>query len=183
MALAVPNTAMAVAVDVGDPDDIHPRDKATVGDRLARAALDRVYGRPVEGSGPTYRAMWREGPAVRLTFDHAGGGLVWRGERQGDTRRAFAVAGADRRFVWADARVDGATVVVSSPAVPDPVAVRYAWGDHPAAPLYNRAGLPAVPFRTDRWPVMPDDVEGERRSAVGARPGREAARRPPGGRR
>ena len=148
MALRLPHTGMAVAADLGDADDIHPRNKQEVGRRLALAALHDVYGRDLVYAGPTYRAMERHGDTIRIFFDHVGGGLEARGGPLG----GFAIAGADSPFVWADVRIDGATVVVSSPDVRDPGAVRYGWADHPAGNLYNREGLPAAPFRTDVGP-------------------------------
>ncbi|MCK6489648.1 MAG: sialate O-acetylesterase [Planctomycetes bacterium] len=148
--LALRATGTALAIDVGDARDIHPKDKWTVGARLALAARSVAYGEQVVHSGPRFKAMSIEGPAIRLTFDHVGGGLV---ARDGELRR-FAIAGADRRFVWAQARIDGAAVVVSAPEVAVPVAVRYAYEINPAgANLYNREGLPASPFRSDDWPV------------------------------
>ncbi len=149
-ALTVPNTAMAVITDLGDEDDIHPRRKAPVGERLALAALALAYGRSVEYSGPVYRSMEIEGSRVRLTFDHAADGLVV----QGDSLTGFTVAGADGRFVNAEARVEGIQVVVWSPQVPNPVAVRFGWADYPVVNLHNRAGLPASPFRTDDFPLV-----------------------------
>lgn len=148
-ALALPHTAQAVIIDLGEADDIHPKNKQDVGARLALAARRVAYGQAVEFSGPTYRRHTVEGGRVTVEFDHAGG-LVARGAR--GAVGGFAVAGADRRFVWADARVEGGRVVLSSARVPNPVAVRYAWGDNPdRADLYNAAGLPAGPFRTDDW--------------------------------
>lgn len=144
--LALPGTGMAVTIDIGDPEDIHPRNKEDVGKRLALIALNRVYGVDVPYSGPVYREMEIEGDAIRLHFDHAEGGLM----AHGGELRGFAIAGNDGVFHWADARIEGNTVVVSSPAVPHPVAVRYAWADNPQATLYNAEGLPAVPFRTGR---------------------------------
>jgi len=150
MTLALPNTGMAVTIDIGEADDIHPRNKQDVGYRLAQWALAETYGRAdVVPSGPLYRSMTKENGAIRLAFDHVGGGLT---TPDGAPLRGFAVAGADRRFVWADARIDGNTVVVSSRAVADPVAVRYGWANNPAVNLYNAEGLPASPFRTDDWP-------------------------------
>lgn len=144
----VPGTGLAVAIDIGEADDIHPKNKQDVGKRLAWAALPVAYGRQVVGSGPVYRSMRIEGSEIRISFDHVAEGLVVRGEKL----MGFAIAGSDRKFVWADARVDGRTVVVSSPQVPRPVAVRYAWSNNPVCNLYNTANLPAVPFRTDNWP-------------------------------
>ena len=165
-ALALPNTAQAVIIDVGEAGDIHPRNKQDVGARLALAARRVAYGQRVEHSGPVLRRSRVEGGRVVLEFDHAAGGLAARA--RGDAPNAlphassngapggalggFAVAGADRRFVWAEARVEGGRVVVWSDRVPSPVAVRYAWGNNPdRANLYNAAGLPAGPFRTDAW--------------------------------
>jgi sialate O-acetylesterase len=146
MALRLPNTGMAVAIDIGDALDIHPRNKQDVGLRLALSALADVYRVPgVVGSGPLFCEARREGSALRVLFTQAAGGLVCRGSEL----RGFAVAGADRKFVWAQARIDRDTVRVWSPFVPEPTAVRYAWADNPLCNLYNAAGLPASPFRTD----------------------------------
>lgn len=144
----VPHSGLAVALDIGDAKDIHPKNKQDVGYRLALAALSAAYGRKLEFSGPIYRSMKVEGGAIRLSFDHTGGGLVARG---GAPLTGFAVAGEDGRFVWADAVIEGAEVVVSSPSVRRPVAVRYGWADNPAINLYNGAGLPASSFRTDNF--------------------------------
>ncbi|MDR1192065.1 MAG: sialate O-acetylesterase [Verrucomicrobiales bacterium] len=150
LALALPNTGMAVTIDIGDAADIHPRNKQEVGRRLALNALAKTYGRDIEYSGPALRDVNISGNQVTLTFDHAGKGLV-NGNQAGGPR-GFAVAGADRKFYWAEATVSGDTVTVSAAEVPAPVAVRYAWADNPAADLYNADGLPASPFRTDDWP-------------------------------
>jgi sialate O-acetylesterase len=144
-ARTVPNTGLAVAIDIGDAADIHPRNKQEVGRRLALAALATTYGQKVEFAGPTYRAMKVEGNSVRLTFDHVGGGL----KARGDKLQGFALKGENGEWVWAEAVIDGASVVVASALVKKPVAVRYAWADNPVCNLYNAAGLPAVPFRTD----------------------------------
>jgi len=149
MTLSLPKTGMAVAIDIGDANDIHPRNKQDVGKRLALNALAIAYGKKVVYSGPIYERMKREGNAIRLYFKHVDGGLT---TLNGEPLKGFAIAGADRKFVCAEARIDGNTVVVSSPQVPEPVAVRYAWADNPVCNLYNRAGLPASPFRTDDWP-------------------------------
>jgi len=149
MTLSLPNTGMAVAIDIGDPVDIHPVNKWDVGLRLALNALAKDYGRKeLPYSGPIYRSMKVEGSTIRLKFDHVNGGLVAKGGRL----TAFAIAGADKKFVWADAVIDGDTVVVSSSRVNAPVAVRYGWANDPDCNLYNAAGLPASPFRTDDWP-------------------------------
>jgi sialate O-acetylesterase len=146
----VPHSGLAVTIDIGDAKDIHPKDKQDVGNRLALEALRVAYGKKIESSGPIYRAMKVEGEAIRLSFDHTDGGLMI---KDGDRLTGFAIAGEDRRFVWAEAVIKGKEVVVSSPEVKKPVAVRYAWADNPACNLYNREGLPASPFRTDDWPA------------------------------
>ena len=145
--LALPNTGMAITIDIGDAGNVHPKNKQDVGNRLMRIALAKVYGRSLEYSGPMFESMKVEGGAIRVKFSHANGGLVARG----GPLKQFAVAGADRKFVWATAAIDGKdAVVVSSSQVPQPVAVRYAWADNPeGCNLYNAEGLPAVPFRTD----------------------------------
>jgi sialate O-acetylesterase len=149
-ALALPNTGQAVTIDIGEPGDIHPKNKQDVGKRLALVARDVAYGGHVLASGPTYRAHTVRGGRVIVDFANVGGGLVTRGPN--GSVGAFAIAGADRKFVWAQARVEGSHVVVWSDQVPDPVAVRYAWANNPAEPnLYNKEGLPAAPFRTDTW--------------------------------
>jgi sialate O-acetylesterase len=149
-ALALPNTGQAVIIDVGEEKDIHPRNKQDVGARLALAARKVAYGQSVIASGPTYRSQERHGDTIVVRFANAGAGLVSHGAA--GQPGGFAIAGADRRFVWADARIDGDRVAVSSAAVPHPVAVRYAWGNNPTtASLYNHEGLPATPFRTDSW--------------------------------
>jgi sialate O-acetylesterase len=145
----VPNSGMAVTVDIGNPDDIHPLTKAEVGRRLALVALAKTYNHPLEYSGPLYQRMEVADGAIRLHFTQVGGGLAAKG---GEPLKRFAIAGADKKFVWADARIVGQTVVVSSPQVPSPVAVRYAWDINPGGcNLFNAAGLPASPFRTDDW--------------------------------
>jgi sialate O-acetylesterase len=144
----VKNAGMAVIIDIGDALDIHPKNKQDVGGRLALAALAKTYGQKVVYSGPMYRSMKREDGKIRLRFDHVEDGLVAKGGKL----TGFAVAGADHKFVWADAEIDGNSVVVSSPRVPEPVAVRYAWAANPVCNLFNGAGLPASPFRTDTWP-------------------------------
>jgi len=145
----VPNAGIATAVDIGDTTDIHPKNKQEVGRRLALVAEAQAFGEKVEDSGPLYKSMTVEGGAVRLTFTHLGGGLTAKAD---GPLTGFTIAGADRKFVPADAHIDGDAVVVSSPQVTAPVAVRYAWAADPAVSLYNKAGLPALPFRTDDWP-------------------------------
>ncbi|HSD66347.1 MAG TPA: family 43 glycosylhydrolase, partial [Vicinamibacteria bacterium] len=150
LTLGLPHTGMAVAIDVGEAADIHPRNKKEVGSRLARWALADTYGREVGKSGPLYRSSSVEGAALRVRFDHAEGLVT----ADGAAPKGFAVAGAERTWRWAAARIDGDSVVVSSPDVARPVAVRYAWADNPEATLRNGAGLPASPFRTDDWPML-----------------------------
>jgi sialate O-acetylesterase len=148
--LSVANTAMAVTLDVGNPDNVHPADKQTVGARLALAAEAMVYkadksGKPVEYSGPLYREMTREDAAVRVYFDHAGTAL----HAKGPVVLGFELAGKDGNFFPAKAVIDGPTVVVSSPQVPDPVHVRYGWPSFTTANLYNSADLPASTFTSE----------------------------------
>jgi len=147
-ALSVPHTAMAVTIDAGEWNDIHPLDKKDVGERLALAAENIAYGEhDVVYSGPLFQTASVEGKTIVVHFSHVGGGLVVKG---GGELEQFAIAGADRKFVWAKARIEGNTVVVSSEEVASPVYVRYAWADNPeGADLYNKEGLPASPFRTD----------------------------------
>jgi len=154
MALALPSAGMAVAIDIGDAVDIHPKNKQDVGKRLALWALAKTYGVKTPYSGPIYRDMETKGNKIVLRFDHTNGGLV---TKDGAPLKGFAIAATDRKFVWADAKVEGDTVVVSSDKVAEPVAVRYAWADNPICNLYNKAGLPASPFRTDAWPGVTVD--------------------------
>jgi sialate O-acetylesterase len=149
MTLSVPNTAMASAVDIGEADDVHPRNKQEVGRRLALAALRIAYGKDIVHSGPVYRSMIEKDGKAHLRFMNTGGGLA---AKDNAPLRGFAVAGADRKFVWAKAEIEGDEVAVWSETVPEPAAVRYAWADNPECTLYNREGLPASPFRTDDWP-------------------------------
>ena len=151
----VPNSCLAVAIDTGDADNLHPKDKLPVGERLAFCALAKEYGKHVVYSGPTLDSVKRDHGAIRLGFSHADGGLVTKGAKLEE----FEIAGDDRKWYWADARIEGNTVVVSSPSVPNPTQVRYAWQSNPAATLFNGAGLPATPFRTDSWPGI---TEGQR---------------------
>jgi len=163
-ALAIPNTGMAVTIelaDVGNPGNVHPGNKRDVGERLALWALAKDYGqRNLVFSGPLYRGMKIENNTIRLIFDSVGSGLTVATKKgydpvvkepQGKLQK-FAIAGEDKKWVWADAVIDGKTVLVSSPEVPKPVAVRYAFAINPAGcNLYNNEGLPASPFRTDAW--------------------------------
>ena len=155
MALALPHTGMALAIDVGDAKDIHPKDKQTVGKRLALSAEATVYYRDMDYSGPMFGGAQLEGEKVRLTFRNGEGMKPSEGEKV----KGFAIAGEDRKFVWADAEIAGDHVIVSSPGVKAPVSVRYAWADNPECNLVNAAGLPASPFRTDDWAMGPAPVE------------------------
>jgi sialate O-acetylesterase len=149
--ISVPNTGMAVTMDIGNVHDIHPKNKQEVGRRLALWALARTYDVKVPGfSGPVYRSMQKEGSRIRLSFDYSEGGL----EVKGGKLTGFTIAGRDQNFVDADATIDGSTVLVSSPEVTEPEAVRFAFGDTASSRLYNAAGLPASSFRTDDWPIV-----------------------------
>ena len=144
---ALPNVQVASAIDIGNADDIHPTNKQEVGRRLALDALATVYGKPIEYSGPTFKSMETHANSIRLTFDHVGDGLMI--QNGGTKLEGFAIASKDGKFQWADAVIDGTGVVVSSTEIDLPTMVRYAWADNPACNLANKAGLPAVPFRTD----------------------------------
>jgi len=149
MTLSLPKTGMAVIIDIGHPTDIHPKNKQDVGKRLSLWAQSQVYGKDLpEYSSPLYESMKVEDNKARLTFQHVGGGL----EAKGEKLTGFSIAGEDKVFVWADAKIDGKTVVVWSDKVAKPAAVRYAWADYPDCNLYSKEGLPASPFRTDTWP-------------------------------
>jgi sialate O-acetylesterase len=147
--LQVPKTGLAVTIDIGDAADIHPKNKQDVGRRLALAAEAVAYGMKLEYTGPIYRSLKVEKDRLRLRFDHVGGGLVAKG---GGPLRGFAIGGADHKFVWAEATIEGDAVVVWSPRVPNPTSARYGWAENPIGNLYTQAGLPASPFRTDRDP-------------------------------
>jgi sialate O-acetylesterase len=148
-ALVLPNTGMAITIDAGEWNDIHPLDKKTIGERLATAAESVAYGDVnVVSSGPIYQSAKVEGGKMEITFKNAGSGLVAKG---GDELAQFAIAGADKKFVWANAVIKGDKVWVWSDKVPTPLYVRYAWADNPdGANLYNKEGLLASPFRTDK---------------------------------
>ncbi len=143
-ARTVKNSALAVTIDTGDPDNIHPVDKKIVGERLAFCALAQHYGERIPYQGPTFKSVEHLPGALKLNFDHTDGGLMIKGGTLGE----FSIAGKDGKWFWADAEIEGNAVIVSSFAVAEPAAARYAWQSFPAATLYNGAGLPAVPFRT-----------------------------------
>ena len=154
MTLKLPKTGMAVITDVGEERDIHPKKKQPVGERLALAARAVAYGEKIEYSGPVYSAMKVKGNSIELSFNHVGGGLVAKdGKLTG-----FTIAGADQKFVPAEAEIQsgrmGKKVVVSSSVVAQPVAVRFGWENWPALNFWNKAGLPATPFRTDDFPMV-----------------------------
>lgn len=146
--LELANTGLAVAIDIGEAMDIHPKNKKDVGGRLAQWALSKTYGKPVVASGPLFQSLSIEGDRIRLRFTHVGGGLVVKD----GALKTFVIAGNDKNFLEARALIEGDTVVVKNENVPEPVAVRYAWADNPlGCNLYNADGLPASPFRTDTW--------------------------------
>ena len=150
LTLSLPKTGQAVILDIGEADDIHPRNKRDVGLRLALNALAIEYGKNIEYSGPAYESMKVEGNKAVLTFSHVGDGLMARNKY--GYLSGFEVAGEDRKFHWAKAHIEGDRVVVYSDKVANPVAVRYAWSDNPDdANLYNKNGLPASSFKTDDW--------------------------------
>lgn len=177
LALRLPHTGEAVLIDLGEARDVHPRNKRDVGERLARIALARDYGKDVAWSGPVFQSMQQEGDKIRLRFRHAEGGLaaaplppvydlqtllrqtapLVRHAPHG-ALEGFAICGPDRRWVWAGAEIEGDTVLVGADAVRDPVAVRYGWADNPTCNLVNGAGLPASPFRTDDFPAVTRDA-------------------------
>ena len=147
-----PGCALAVTIELGNPKDIHPQHKAEVAERLALLALAKTYHQRLVCSGPAYRSMSRSADGkVALHFDLGGSTLA---SRDNARLTGFAIAGADKKWTWAAAKIDGDSVLVSSPAVPAPVAVRYAWAGNPDCNLINKEGLPASPFRTDDWPLV-----------------------------
>lgn len=149
--LTQPNTSMACAIDIGEADNIHPKNKQEVGRRLALAAERQVYGKNVVASGPMYNSYAIKENTITITFNDFGAGLA---TRDGTPLKGFAIAGADKKFYWASASIVGNKVVVSSDKVTAPMAVRYAWADNPVCNLTNTQGLPAVPFRTDIWKLI-----------------------------
>lgn len=145
--LSVPHTGMAITIDIGEANDIHPKNKQDVGKRLGLWALGTTFGKDLNYCGPLPKSSVVEDGKIVVTFDHAGSGLVAKGEKL----TGFAIAGEDRQFVWADAKIVGDSVEVASPDVKSPVAVRYNWAPNPIGNLFNKEGLPATPFRTDDW--------------------------------
>jgi len=154
LSLSVANTGMVVTTDIGDVDDVHPRNKQEVGRRLALWALAKTYGRDdIVCSGPLYKSMQIEGDKIRIFFDYTGSGLTARGGKLSD----FTIAGSDSKFSEAQAVIDGNTIVVSSEQVEKPVAVRFGWSNTAQPNLFNKEGLPASPFKTDNWPGVTFD--------------------------
>jgi len=154
-ALTVRNTGLIATIDIGEAHDIHPKNKLDVGKRMARWALADVYGRKITNTGPMLRTSKVDGAKIVLTFDDVGSGLRI---RDGDRLNEFAIAGADRKWVWAEAKITGKNrIEVWSTAITQPLAVRYAFNNNPKHPnLTNETGLPASPFRTDDWPGPTD---------------------------
>jgi sialate O-acetylesterase len=147
-ALALPKTGQVVIIDLGGARELHPRNKQDVGARLARVVRKVAYGQNVIASGPTYRSHTIRGDTAVVSFANLADGLRVRGDSLG----GFAIAGPDHHWVWAHARLNGSTVLVWNPSITKPIAIRYAWADNPErANLYNSEGLPAAPFRTDKW--------------------------------
>ncbi|GAB2834912.1 sialate O-acetylesterase family protein [Ferruginibacter profundus] len=146
--LSVPNTGMAVAIDLGEWNDIHPDNKKAVGDRLALIADKMVYGKDIVYSGPVFKTATIDAGKIILSFSNIGSGLI---SKDGEELREFAIAGADKKFVWAKATIEGDKIIVGSDAVAHPMYVRYAWADNPDVNFYNKEGLPASPFRTDGY--------------------------------
>lgn len=148
LTLSQPNTGMACAIDIGEADDIHPKNKQEVGRRLALIADNKVYKQNIVATGPVYKGFLKDGGRIRIRFTATGKGLS---ASNGKEVTGFAIAGNNKIFHWANAIIQGDEVIVSSEKVPAPVAVRYAWADNPVCNLVNSAGLPAIPFRTDTW--------------------------------
>lgn len=154
-ARSVPNSDVAITIDTGEANDIHPKDKEPVGERLALCALAEHYKEKVVHSGPTFASVQNVPGGLKLHFKNTDGGLVVKGDKLGE----FSVAGDDHKWYWADARIEGDAIIVSSPKVPEPKAARYAWQSNPLATLFNGAGLPAAPFRTDNWPGVTEKAK------------------------
>jgi len=172
--LRLPKTGMAITIDIGDPKNIHPANKQEVGRRLAKWALGAVYDRKVETSGPLPAGHEIKGGEIVLKFSHADGGLI---ARDGDPK-GFVVAGEDKQWKPASARIEGSKVIVSSTEVPRPVAARYAWHPNPECNLYNSAGLPASPFRTDNWELQIDATASRQALIEGQKAKRLKAKQP-----
>ena len=150
LATEMRNVGMATIIDIGEADDIHPKNKQDVGTRLAKSALKIAYGQRIVHSGPTFHQQMARKGRITVYFQNIGGGLT---TPNGDPLTGFSIAGEDEKFYWADAEIKGKCIVLSSDDVPNPVAVRYGWANNPDCNLYNEAGLPASPFRTDNWRI------------------------------
>ena len=158
--LSLPNTGMAVTMDIGESKDIHPRNKQDVGARLAAIALNNLYGVKMEFSGPMYQSFTSDANKILVSFTHADNGLVIK-DKYGYLK-GFEIAGADKKFYYAKADVKNNQAIVYSDSVTNPVAVRYGWADDmPEANLYNKDGLPASPFRTDTWKGITEETKYE----------------------
>jgi sialate O-acetylesterase len=151
MALQLPKTGVAVIIDIGEAEDIHPTNKQDVGYRLALAARKIAYAQDLVYSGPMYKSMQIEEDKIRIKFSYTGSGLTVKDPY--GYLKGFSISGDDHKFIWAKAYQDGNDVIVYSDKIKKPVAVRYGWADNPHdVNLYNKEGLPASPFRTDDWP-------------------------------
>jgi sialate O-acetylesterase len=148
LTLSQPNTGMACIIDIGDANSIHPTNKQEAGRRLALIAEQKAYEKNVVASGPMYKSFVVKGNDIIISFTETGSGMA---TSDTDSLKGFAIAGDDKKFYWASARIEGNKVIVSSDKVAAPAAVRYAWADNPVCNLINKEGLPAVPFRTDEW--------------------------------
>jgi len=147
--MSTPNTGMVVTIDIGK--SVHPNNKQDVGKRLAHWALAKTYDKDVTPSGPLYKSYEIEDRKIMISFDYIDGGLVAKGN---DILKGFSIAGPDRDFLPAEAVIKGDKVFVSNDWIKNPIAVRYAWEKDPECNLYNKALLPASPFRTDNWPIV-----------------------------
>jgi sialate O-acetylesterase len=178
LARKIPHTAEAVLIDLGESLVLHPSNKKDAADRLSRIALSQIYGKDIPHSGPVYQSFKIEDGKIRLSFTYTDGGLIAsslpatydQDASAGETAplirnspdselEGFAICGKDRKWVWADSKIEGSSVVVWSDQVPAPVAVRYAWADNPTCNLSNGSGLPASPFRTDDFPATTLDAK------------------------
>jgi len=154
MTLSVPNTGMVTTIDIGESVNLHPKNKQEVGHRLALIALAKLYNEKIYCSGPVFKSMKIDGSAIHLIFDNIADGLIAKGS---DVLNGFTIASSDKKFLNADAKIEGREILVRSKNIDSPVAVRYAWADDPKCNLYNSAMLPASPFRTDDWPGIKEE--------------------------
>jgi sialate O-acetylesterase len=154
LTLSHPNTGMAVTIDLDEKDNLHPLNKADVGKRLALSAMKIAYNKDIVFSGPVYKSMQTEGNGIRISFTNTGSGLIL---KNSEALKGFELAGEDRKFYTAQAKIEGNDVIVFAAEVSNPVAVRYAWANAPVCNLFNKEGLPASPFRTDSWKGVTED--------------------------